>query len=314
MVRCLCAPEDVKEKLAIFNKLFNQETVDIESLKATIGKLQQLLKPLLPPPSLLTPKALVFNQSGKPSQFITKWHGNTLEYYLKPSSEEGKAWKASSLLCKLQLIAWLSLALSFLHDRNILHLDIKPSNILLPVANPQQVKVLEHDTDTAGPKATGPIMLIDFSSAVICGNSKDLTVEDESNKGGIQTTPAYALHKDSESSMYDHDWKYDMYALSLVSWQILLWQSKTENHKWDALRKQIRDASKPYSRFGFFDRTLFHSCDVLKSKLMSYPGTMTKFCQDFFSSNSMEAGITASKVNMCPTASNCRCFVVLSTP
>ena len=316
MLRCMVQLEQdgvcTKEQKLLTQRMLDfrrQSQGDREyKMRDTIDTLRREIRPVLPPASLLVPEALVFNESGEPAHFITRWHGSTLDHYLKTGKQE---WRHASLLCKLQLIAWLTKALGWIHKRNILHLDIKPANILLPDAHPEHIRVLEHRSGENGRTRAAPIVLIDFSSAVVCGTDYELGGEaerlsfaakdardSEKSGGGIQTTPQYSLVGKSKSCA-TYDWRADMYAMSLVSWQILLWFAPRED-RWDAVRNVIKTSSQPLANTGFFSGSLLQEPEKLGEKMRNHRGTMAEFYSNVLTPDSlvrsMEDDITASKV------------------
>ncbi len=100
------------------------------------------------------------------------------------------------------IIKQISLALAYAHQKNIIHLDLKPSNIYV-----------KHD---------GTVKVLDFGIARVAKNpglnkSQDLTIFDAGTLGAI--TPSYASCEMLENQ--DPDFRDDIYALACVSFEIL---------------------------------------------------------------------------------------------
>ncbi len=324
MLRCLLHPQEDSKHLADLIQCLDGRVKTRSSPSAldheSVEKLRLAIQGLRPlPPSLFSPHALVFRREGQaysPASFFTPWYSHTLQDCLLggKGSQAGKAekeamhkqWKAASLLTKLQLVAWLAQAMEWLHERRIIHLDIKPENIMLTKA-PGEVLVLEHVEP--GP-STAPLVLIDFSSAVVCVDpqggldSKELVLACSgasvraTGGGGIQTSPQYDYKKGSKT----YNWSWDLYAFLLSSWQILLWSAGPESEQrtslYSDLDKQLRSAA--YTSSAFFTNSPLLNPSDMKGKLEGLKGD--KAMAEFFKEN---LGLTEISMAGCVTASKC---------
>ena len=332
MARCL-ANHKHTERLNLLARLLDPRLQDgTFPTQENLNALRRWLHPappstpsLRPPPSLLSVQALVFERSGCPLRFLAPWHGQTLQDCLRRGEQGAEmesesqrlrtAWKGASLPVKLQLLAWLASSVQWLHERGILHLDIKPDNMMLR-AGPESVLVLrplQHATEPsplAEAAGAAPLVLIDFSSAVVCGEPGK-AVEGEAlslcfetrakynlstSNGDIQTTPAY----DYKSRAGTYTWCWDVYAVVLVAWQVLLWSPGPKSERYDSLRNYLEEASQPYASTAFFKNSPLLRVSELKKRIdgREDKASMASFFRELFPSleaDSLEESFTGSK-------------------
>ena len=110
---------------------------------------------------------------------------------------------SSPLKERWSIIRQISLALAYAHQKNIIHLDLKPSNIF--VKNDGTVKVLDFGIARVAKNA-------DINKA-----SQDLTIFDAGTLGAL--TPPYASCEMLENQ--EPDFQDDIYALACVAYEIL---------------------------------------------------------------------------------------------
>lgn len=170
--------------------------------------------------SLLLPEKFLFKPDvDVPVGFVVGWH----EYTLRDGLLK-KGWIQRSLLWRLQLVAWLAEAMDALHQRHVLHCDIKPENILL-TRPADQIRAFETEPG---------LCLADFGSSLPCEPDSNL----RHNKAPIWAgqTPSHDINHYLGTRDRFLDWRTDVYALGLVGWQIIFGQ---------AWNRDGDDSSKP---------------------------------------------------------------------
>lgn len=136
--------------------------------------------------------------------------GYTLQEWLQ---ERGRLTMAEAL----PILSQVASALTYLQGRGLVHRDLKPANILLE-----------------GEPGAFKVTLADFGLVQSLGNSTKLTRTSANNMIG---TPAYFAPEQADSAQWGLvEPKTDVYALGVVSYEMLLGQRPFKGHPLDVIR------------------------------------------------------------------------------
>ena len=180
-------------------------------------------EPLASRRGLLLPRFLLRSTSNSPpSGYVMDWHEDSLQ---KRLSDERHLWQRRSLLWRLQLCGELAEAMHALHQRNLLHCDIKPENVLLRRAS-DQIRAFQSVTGVG---------LMDWGSCVKCAPEEHLHRANPPNF--CDQTPSHDIGPAFLNVRGQYiNWKWDVFALVLTCWQILLgmpWDEKFDRTVYD---------------------------------------------------------------------------------
>ena len=188
--------------------------------------------------SLLLPEKVLFQPDcDVPVGFVVGWH----EYTLQEGLLKTQGWGQRSLLWRLQLVAWLAEAMDALHQRHVLHCDVKPENILL-TRPADRIRAFETEPG---------LCLTDFSSSLRC--KPDSNLRHNSPPKWSDQTPSHDINYYLGTRDRFLDWRTDVYALGLVGWQILLgqaWNRDGDDSSPKALLQKIEAKCRDFKQDG----------------------------------------------------------------
>jgi len=181
---------------------------------------------LASPRGLLLPRFLLQSPSLQlPSGCVMPWHQDSMQDRL---SKEHLLWPRRSLLWRLSLAEAVAEAVHALHQRHILHCDIKPENLLL--LQPSD-SVLAFQREPA-------VGLKNWSSSLLCDPDNNLVVPRDHRPRWCDSTPSHDFQE--VSFLMGMDWRNDVHALALTLWQMILglpWMAEDGRKPTDLLKR-----------------------------------------------------------------------------
>ncbi len=177
--------------LKVLNEDFKKNPESFIALQRETRKTQELAHP-----NIIT--VYDFDRDGEHIYMTMEWlQGNPLSTLLLE-----QYFHSCPVKERWSIIKQISLALAYAHQKNIIHLDLKPSNIYV--------------------KNDGTVKVLDFGIARVANNPdlnkpQDLTIFDAGTLGAI--TPSYASCEMLENQ--PPDFRDDIYALACVAFEVL---------------------------------------------------------------------------------------------
>ena len=157
--------------------------------------------------------------------------GETLDDRIKQYHEFPKGSEKATLLLRDLLGAFVGIcnAIAFAHDKNVLHRDLKPQNVIL--GNFGEVSVLDW----------GLARLIDSDEENIGEGVgvADLDQIEKTAAGTVMGTPAYMAPEQAQGKLDELTTKTDVYALGTILYQILTGRPPFNERKYDSLIQRI---------------------------------------------------------------------------
>ena len=161
-----------------------------------------------------------FDQEGGPYLVLERLD-KTLDEILSNATTEGAAATSFMLLERLTLALQVAQALQYVHQRNILYRDLKPSNIALD----------EH----------GRARLFDFGLAKRCGPGKVTEKHKHTGQTGSWTYMAPEVAKG-----WAYDSSIDVYSFGVLLWELLTLETAFDGYdKEDVQRCVVRGDERP---------------------------------------------------------------------
>jgi serine/threonine-protein kinase len=192
-------------------KVMDSEAALSSDAKETFSSEARLMGRLEHPYIVPIHELRVDEDGGEPHFVMKLVEGVTLDAWMRANLGIGidsKAAVGPALDQTLGLLTKVCDAIAFAHSRQVLHLDLKPSNVM----------VGEH----------GQIYVMDWGVAVECVRGKDGRLRPRDGVHGIRGTPGYMAPEQVDVQLSRVDERSDVYGLGAILYELLTTRSPYE--------------------------------------------------------------------------------------